>query len=94
MFDIGQRAAVAGAFKLAGYEGPLRIAPVTSDDERFFLLEPEDLASLRDKRTLEQVLGQLLGRKVWRCGAGLRTGRGSLRVGALCGIRRCEHLCR
>jgi hypothetical protein len=37
---------------------------VTSDDERFFLLEPDALASLRDKRTLEQVLGQLLGRKV------------------------------
>ena len=64
MFNIGQRSAVAGAFKLAGYEGPLVTAPVTSDDERFFLLEPNALASLRDKRTLEQVLGQLLGRKV------------------------------
>jgi hypothetical protein len=64
MFNIGQRTAVTGAFKLAGYEGPLRTAPVTSDDERFFLLEPDDLAALRDKRTLEQVLGQLLGRKV------------------------------
>ena len=64
MFNIGQRSAVAGAFKLAGYEGPLVTAPVTSDDERFFLLEPNDLALLRDKRTLEQVLGQLLSRKV------------------------------
>ena len=64
MFNIGQRTAVAGAFKLAGYEGPLVTAPVTSDDERFFLLEPEALASLRDRRILEQVLGQVLGRKV------------------------------
>lgn len=64
MFNIGQRTAVAGAFKLAGYEGPLVTAPVTSEDERFFLLEPDALESLRDKRTLEQVLGQVLGRKV------------------------------
>ena len=64
MFNIGQRTAVACAFKLAGYEGPLVTAPVTSDDERFFLLEPEALASLRDRRILEQVLGQVLGRKV------------------------------
>lgn len=64
MFNTGQRTAVAGAFKLAGYEGQLVTAPVTSDDERFFLLEPDALESPRDKRTLEQVLGQLLGRKV------------------------------
>ena len=65
MFDIGQLAAVAGAFKLAGYEGPLVTAPVTSEDERAFLLEPLSLQSLRDVRTVEQVLQQLLGRKVF-----------------------------
>ena len=65
MFNVGQRAAVVGAFKLAGYEGPLLVAPIVSEDERAFLLEPEALRALRDLRTLEQVLQQLLGRKVF-----------------------------
>jgi hypothetical protein len=65
VFNIGQRTAVAGAFKLAGYEGPLLTAPVTSEDERIFLLAPEALSALRDQRTLEQLLQQILGRKVW-----------------------------
>ena len=66
---------MAGAFKLAGYEGALVTAPVTSDDERIFLLEPDALKSLRDRRTLEQVLGQLLGRKVGVIDRGPRQGR-------------------
>lgn len=65
MFNIGQQTAVAGAFKLAGYRGLLVTAPVTSEDDRAFLLEPKALLSLRDIRTLEQVLQQLLGRKVF-----------------------------
>jgi hypothetical protein len=65
VFNIGQRTAVAGAFKLAGYEGNLVIAPITSDDERAFLLESEAFNALRDRTVLEQILGQLLGRKVW-----------------------------
>ena len=65
MFSIGQRAAVAGAFRLAGYAGPLLMAPVTSGDERALLLEPSALKELRGVSTLEQVLQQLLGRKVW-----------------------------
>jgi hypothetical protein len=65
MFNVGQRTAVAGAFKLAGYEGDLVVAPITSGDERAFLLEPEAISTLRDRGVLEQVLGQLLGRKVW-----------------------------
>jgi len=65
VFNIGQRTAVAGAFKLAGYEGPLVVAPVASEDERAFLLEPDNLRALREVRTLEQVLQQLLGRKVF-----------------------------
>jgi hypothetical protein len=65
MFNTGQRSAVAGAFRLAGYDGPLVTAPALSGDERVFLLEPAPLGSLRDVRTLEQVLQQLLGLKVW-----------------------------
>jgi hypothetical protein len=65
MFKIGQRTAVAGAFKLAGYEGPLVVAQVASEDERAFLLNAEALRALRHVRTLEQVLGQLLGIKVF-----------------------------
>jgi hypothetical protein len=65
MFNIGQRAAVAGAFRLAGYVGALEVAPITSEDERAFLLEPQAIRALREKDVLEQVLTQLLGRKVW-----------------------------
>lgn len=65
MFNIGQRTAVEGAFKLAGYSGPLVTAPVVGEAERAFLLEPAALGRLRDVRTLEQILQQLLGRKVF-----------------------------
>ena len=65
MFTIGQRTAVYGAFRLAGYDGPLVTAPISSEDERAFLLEPRALKTLRDVRVLEQVLQQLLGRKVF-----------------------------
>ena len=65
VFNVGQRAAVVDAFKLAGYDGPLVTAPVTSEDERVFLLERDDLVALWDVRSLEQVLQQVLGRKVW-----------------------------
>ncbi len=63
-FNVGQRAAVIAAFKLAGYEGELLVAPITSGDERFFLLEPAAFAALRDTRELQQVLTQLLRLKV------------------------------
>jgi len=39
-FSVGQRAAVASVFKLAGYEGELLVAPIASEDERAFLPEP------------------------------------------------------
>jgi hypothetical protein len=65
VFNIGQRTAVKGAFKLAGYTGPLLTAPVASGDERAFLLQPDDLKGMRDVRTLEQVLQQVLGCKVF-----------------------------
>jgi hypothetical protein len=64
-FSVGQRAATTAAFKLAGYEGELLVAPITSEDERAFLLEPAAFRALRDRVALEQILTQLLGRKVW-----------------------------
>ena len=64
MINAGQQAAVTAAFKLAGYEGPLFVAPVTSDEERFFLLDVHAIRALREVRALEHVLQQLLGRKV------------------------------
>lgn len=64
MFNIGQRTAVIGAFSLAGYEGPLRTLPNISEDERIFVLGQADLNQISDVRTLEQIVGQLLGRKV------------------------------
>jgi hypothetical protein len=65
MFSEGQVAAVRGAFSLAGYNGDLRTLPITSEDERIFVLPQSDVLALRDVRTLEQVLQQVLGRKVW-----------------------------
>jgi len=64
MFNVGQRAAVASAFRLAGFDAVPGVAPIDSEDERLFVLDgpwPLDDASFRD---LEQVLTQLLGRKV------------------------------
>jgi hypothetical protein len=65
MFNVGQKAAVASAFKLAGYNGKIQVAPFEGDDERVFLLPTQAFHALRDKRDLEQVLQQLLARKVW-----------------------------
>lgn len=64
MFNIGQTTAVKGAFALAGYDGPLRTLPIDSEDERFFLLSRRELEHLRQVRILEQVISQVLGRKV------------------------------
>ena len=65
MFSEGQVVAVRGAFSLAGVDGELRTLPVESEDERIFVLPQDDVLALRDVRTLEQVLQQVLGRKVW-----------------------------
>jgi hypothetical protein len=64
VFNVGQRTAVEGAFKLAGYTGPLVSASVISE-ECAFLMEPEAFRELQDGRTLEQILQRLLGRKVF-----------------------------
>jgi hypothetical protein len=65
MLSVGQDTAVRGAFSLAGYDGDLRTLPITSEDERIFVLPQGDVGALSDVRTLEQVLQQVLGRKVW-----------------------------
>lgn len=65
MFSVGQRTAVEGVFFLAGYEGALRILPPASGDEVGFVLAQDDLLRLKDMRVVEQVLQQVLGRKVW-----------------------------
>jgi hypothetical protein len=65
MFDAEQHAAVANVFALAGYHGPLVIAPVTSGDERIFVLSPDDFGALSGRLALEQALQELLRRKVW-----------------------------
>ena len=64
MFDAGQRSAVRATFHLAGYEGSLNTLPLDSGDEVCFVLHQDDVRRL-DVRSLEQVLRQLLGRKVW-----------------------------
>jgi len=64
MFSEGQRAAVRSAFILAGYSGPLMTLPVESEDERWFVLSSEDFERLHCPGDLDQVLTQLLGRKV------------------------------
>jgi hypothetical protein len=63
MFSVGQVAAVRAAFVLAGYGGELRTLPVDSEDERLFVLDQDVLLNM-DARSLEQVVTQLLGRKV------------------------------
>ena len=63
-FNIGQTTAVATAFRLAGYEGPLYVATAIKGDERVFVVAPELLAVMHDVRGVEQLVGQLLSRKV------------------------------
>jgi hypothetical protein len=68
MFNVGQIAAVKAAFALAGYQGDIRTLPVDSEDERIFVVPPGQIPTMEDLRSLEQVLTQLLGRKVWVLG--------------------------
>ncbi len=39
--------------------------PIASEDERLFVLAQEDLLGLSDVRLVEQIVTQVLGRKVW-----------------------------
>jgi hypothetical protein len=64
MFSYGQQLATEAAFRLAGYDGPLRTLPIDSTDERGFVPGQNSLSpATRDDLT--QVLTQLLGVKVW-----------------------------
>jgi hypothetical protein len=66
VFNAGQQAPVRGAFELAGYVGELKTLPRDSGDEVCFVLDQADVLALTgDERVLEQVLAQVLGRKVW-----------------------------
>lgn len=65
VFNLGQMAAVKAAFSLAGFDGDLRTLPVDSEDERLFVVPADAITSMGDLRSLEQVLTQVLGRKVW-----------------------------
>ena len=64
MFAAGQRSAVRAAFHVAGYDGSLNTLPLDSGDEISFVLDQDDVLRL-DVVSLEEVLQQLLGRKVW-----------------------------
>lgn len=64
-FTVGQTTAVTTAFRLAGYAGPLSVVTRLKGDERVFILSSEALDEVRDVRALEQLVGQLLSRKVW-----------------------------
>ena len=65
LFSEGHVTAVLGAFSLAGYDRELRTLPIASEGERIFVLSQDDVVALPDVRTWEQVLQQVLGRKVW-----------------------------
>jgi hypothetical protein len=64
VFSPSQVAAVHAAFALAGYEGELVTMPVTEPGELVFILGQEDVLRI-DVVLLEQVVAQLLHRKVW-----------------------------
>ena len=61
--NLGQRAAVASTMRLLGERAPARFVPTDAEDEVWFVL-PGDQSDDR-LRDAEQVLTQLLGRKVW-----------------------------
>jgi hypothetical protein len=64
-----QRNETARLFAKHGFDGALRVARVTSDDERIFVVPPEALSTL-PQLTLTTELQQTLGRKVWIVAAG------------------------
>jgi hypothetical protein len=60
-FTPEQRAAVAHVFAQNGYLQSLRVAPVTSDDERVFVVPEGTTIGERAVADLQTILG----RKVW-----------------------------
>ncbi len=63
MISPEQRREVEQLFRDAGYVQPVTVAPVTSDDERVFVLTPG--SGLIGRRDLEAALQAALRRKVW-----------------------------
>lgn len=63
MISSEQRREVERLFREAGYAEPVTVAPVTSEDERVFVLTPG--SGLVGRRDLEASLQEALGRKVW-----------------------------
>lgn len=61
--DVGQRAAVAATLRLLGEPVPARFVPTAGQDEVWFVLR--DAQSEEGLRDAEQLLTQLLHRKVW-----------------------------
>jgi hypothetical protein len=51
------------AFAAHGYTDPLHVAPVTSDDERAFIISSD--AAVIDQEALTRELQDILHRKVW-----------------------------
>ena len=76
---------MAGAFTQAGYEGALVATPVTSEDERAFLLDCDALGELRDRPVPEQVLGQLPGPGGPGSWSGMRNGVSQFRLSSWVG---------
>ena len=64
MLTEGERDAAARLFAEHGFDQPLVVARVTSDDERIFVVPAEALAKLSEQKLVIE-LQQALGRKVW-----------------------------
>jgi len=59
-----ERAEAVRLFSAHGYDAPLRVARVTSEDERVFVVPPAAFAALPEQ-SLAADLQKALGRKVW-----------------------------
>lgn len=64
-FKLSQSAAVATEFRVAGFDGPLRVASAIKGDERLFVLTPAEYGQLQNVRHLEEVVAQILQTKVF-----------------------------
>ncbi len=64
MLSAEQREEAHRLFRAHGYEEPLRVARITSEDERIFVIAPAALNAV-PLETLTRELQAALGRKVW-----------------------------
>jgi len=65
VIDSEARRRVEQLFRNAGISAPLMVAPVSSEDERVFVLAPGSVELLPDLGELTIALQETLGRKVW-----------------------------